>query len=78
MSKATTRRVDGTRLYGEAIAIITSLRNERDRLRGTLQQIEFCHKKAILLAIRVAEQFGGTIIDVAKPCGKPATTEWRE
>ncbi len=31
---------------------------------------EYCLKKAIKLAISMAESFGGTVIDVAKPCGK--------
>ena len=46
-------------------------------LVGKCLVCDVCHRKAILLAIRMAEQFGGTIIDVAKPCARLATEEGR-
>lgn len=30
----------------------------------------FCTMKALKLAISMAESFGGTVIDVTKPCGR--------
>jgi len=31
---------------------------------------EFCLNKAIGVAVRMSEEFGGTIIDPSKPCGR--------
>lgn len=37
---------------------------------GDLKACDSCVRRAVRIAVQMAETFGGTIIDTSKPCGR--------